>query len=128
LTAASLTNNRSPISRTVAGSLNARPVFATLGRHSSITTSRSRRVNSGVRRPFPPIWVIIYFIDDGLHTGWLEPPRGEQLIAEFSPGTFREGPAQDNLVAQQEALALAHFDSAIADLTLRRAAGTFPPR
>ena len=36
--------------------------------------------------------------------------------------------AQDNLVAQQEALAQAHFDSAIADLTLRRAAGTFPPR
>jgi outer membrane protein TolC len=34
--------------------------------------------------------------------------------------------AQDNLVAVQEALAQAHFDVAVADLTLRRAAGTFP--
>ncbi len=36
--------------------------------------------------------------------------------------------AQDNLVAAQEALAQAHFDLAVADLTLRRAAGTFPGR
>jgi outer membrane protein TolC len=36
--------------------------------------------------------------------------------------------AQDNLVAAQEALAQSHFDVAVADLTLRRAAGTFPPR
>jgi len=34
--------------------------------------------------------------------------------------------AQDNLVASEEALAQAHFDVAVADLTLRRAAGTFP--
>jgi outer membrane protein, multidrug efflux system len=34
--------------------------------------------------------------------------------------------AQDNLVAAQEALAQAHFDVAVADLTLRRATGTFP--
>jgi outer membrane protein len=34
--------------------------------------------------------------------------------------------AQDNLVSAQEALAQAHFDVAVADLTLRRAAGTFP--
>ncbi len=36
--------------------------------------------------------------------------------------------AQDNLVAAQEALAQSHFDVAVADLTLRRAAGTFPAR
>ena len=36
--------------------------------------------------------------------------------------------AQDNLVAAQESLAQAHFDIAIADLTVRRAAGTFPGR
>jgi outer membrane protein TolC len=34
--------------------------------------------------------------------------------------------AQDGLVAAQEALAQAHFEVAVADLTLRRAAGTFP--
>jgi outer membrane protein TolC len=34
--------------------------------------------------------------------------------------------AQDGLVAVQESLAQAHFDIAIADLTLRRTAGTFP--
>ena len=34
--------------------------------------------------------------------------------------------AQDGLVAAKEALAQAHFDVAVADLTLRRAAGTFP--
>jgi outer membrane protein len=34
--------------------------------------------------------------------------------------------AQDSLVASQEALAQAHFDVAVADLTLRRTAGIFP--
>src|SRR5262249_313490 len=34
--------------------------------------------------------------------------------------------AQDSLVAVQESLAQAHYDVAIADLTLRRAVGTFP--
>ena len=34
--------------------------------------------------------------------------------------------AQDGLVAVQEALAQAHFDVAVTDLTLRRSAGTFP--
>ena len=36
--------------------------------------------------------------------------------------------AQDNLVSAQVALAQAHFDVALADLTVRRAAGTFPGR
>jgi outer membrane protein TolC len=36
--------------------------------------------------------------------------------------------AQDSLVIAQEALASARFDVAIADLALRRTAGTFPPR
>jgi outer membrane protein len=36
--------------------------------------------------------------------------------------------AQDNLVAAKEALAQAHFEMAMADLTLRRTAGTFPGR
>lgn len=36
--------------------------------------------------------------------------------------------AQDALVEAQDALARAHFDVALADLTLRRAAGTFPDR
>jgi outer membrane protein TolC len=36
--------------------------------------------------------------------------------------------AQDNLVIAQESLASARFDVAIADLALRRTAGTFPPR
>ncbi|MEP6655573.1 MAG: TolC family protein [Myxococcales bacterium] len=36
--------------------------------------------------------------------------------------------AQDNLVNAQLAVAQAHFDLAVADLTLRRAAGTFPAR
>jgi len=34
--------------------------------------------------------------------------------------------AQDGLVAAKEALAQAHFEVAVSDLTLRRAAGTFP--
>lgn len=36
--------------------------------------------------------------------------------------------AQDGVVAAQETLAQAHFEVAVADLTLRRAAGTFPGR
>jgi outer membrane protein TolC len=36
--------------------------------------------------------------------------------------------AQDGLVGAQEALAQAHFDVAVADLSLRRASGTFPAR
>ena len=36
--------------------------------------------------------------------------------------------AQDALVTSQEALAQAHYDVAAADLLLRRAAGTFPPK
>jgi len=36
--------------------------------------------------------------------------------------------AQDGLTSAKEALAQAHFEVAIADLTLRRAAGTFPGR
>lgn len=36
--------------------------------------------------------------------------------------------AQDALVAAQEALAQSHFDAASADLLLRRAAGSFPPK
>ena len=36
--------------------------------------------------------------------------------------------AQDALVISQEALAQAHYDVAAADLLLRRAAGTFPPK
>lgn len=36
--------------------------------------------------------------------------------------------AQDSLVAAEEALARAHYDIAIADLTLRRASGTLPGR
>ena len=36
--------------------------------------------------------------------------------------------AQDGLVAAKEALAQAHFEVAVADLTLRRAAGAFPGR
>ncbi len=36
--------------------------------------------------------------------------------------------AQDALVASQESLAQAHYDLAAADLALRHAAGTFPPK
>jgi outer membrane protein TolC len=36
--------------------------------------------------------------------------------------------AQDNLVVSQEALAQAHFDVAVADISLRHTAGTFPPK
>jgi outer membrane protein TolC len=36
--------------------------------------------------------------------------------------------AQDGLVGAEMALAQAHYDLAVADLTLRRTAGTFPPR
>ena len=36
--------------------------------------------------------------------------------------------AQDGLVGAQLSLVQAKFDVAVADLTLRRAAGTFPPK
>ncbi|HEX3902188.1 MAG TPA: TolC family protein [Polyangia bacterium] len=65
--------------------------------------------------------------------------RGADLAAEtldlvrsqYEAGTVTQIDllqAQDNLVIAQESLASARFDAAIADLALRRAAGTFPPR
>jgi outer membrane protein TolC len=77
--------------------------------------------------------------------GQLKTKRSAQQAAERSVGLARETldlvrtqyeagsatqidllSAQDNLVGAQEALAQAHLDVAVADLTLRRAAGTFP--
>jgi outer membrane protein TolC len=77
--------------------------------------------------------------------GLLETKRHAQAAAERSVALARETldlvrtqyaagnaaqidllQAQDGLVAAKEALAQAHFEVAIADLTLRRAAGTFP--
>jgi outer membrane protein TolC len=65
--------------------------------------------------------------------------RGSDLAAEtlelvrsqYEAGTVTQIDllaAQDNLVIAQESLASARFDAAIADLALRRSAGTFPPR
>ena len=65
--------------------------------------------------------------------------RGADLAAEtldlvrsqYEAGTVTQIDllaAQDNLVIAQESLAQARFDVAIADLALRRSAGTFPPR
>ncbi|HEY4395256.1 MAG TPA: TolC family protein [Polyangia bacterium] len=65
--------------------------------------------------------------------------RGADLAAEtldlvrsqYEAGTITQVDllqAQDNLVIAQESLASAKFDVAIADLALRRTAGTFPPR
>ena len=65
--------------------------------------------------------------------------RGADLAAEtlglvrsqYEAGTVTQIDllaAQDNLVISQESLAEARFDTAIADLALRRTAGTFPPR
>ena len=65
--------------------------------------------------------------------------RGAELAAEtlelvrsqYEAGTVTQIDllaAQDNLVIAQESLAQARFDVAIADLALRRSAGTFPPR
>ncbi len=65
--------------------------------------------------------------------------RGADLAAEtldlvrsqYEAGTITQVDllaAQDNLVIAQESLASARFDVAIADLALRRTAGTFPPR
>ena len=65
--------------------------------------------------------------------------RGADLAAEtlelvrsqYEAGTVTQIDllaAQDNLVIAQESLAQARFDVAIADLALRRTAGTFPPR
>ena len=64
--------------------------------------------------------------------------RGADLAAEtldlvrsqYEAGTVTQIDllaAQDNLVIAQESLASARFDVAIADLALRRSAGTFPP-
>jgi outer membrane protein, multidrug efflux system len=64
--------------------------------------------------------------------------RGADLAAEtldlirsqYEAGTVTQIDllaAQDNLVIAQESLAEARFDTAIADLALRRSAGTFPP-
>ena len=53
----------------------------------------------------------------------------ELVRTQYEAGTVTQVDllqAQDALVAVQEALAQAHFDVAIADLTLRRTAGTFP--
>jgi outer membrane protein len=53
----------------------------------------------------------------------------ELVRAQYEAGTVTQVDllqAQDNLVAAQDALAQAHFDVAVADLTLRRTAGTFP--
>ncbi len=55
----------------------------------------------------------------------------ELVRVQYEAGTVTQVDllqAQDTLVAAQEALAQAHFDVAAADLMLRRAAGTFPPR
>lgn len=49
--------------------------------------------------------------------------------SQYEAGTVTEVDllqAQDNLVAAREALAQSRFDVAVADVTLRRAAGTFP--
>ena len=65
--------------------------------------------------------------------------RGADLAAEtlelvrsqYEAGTVAQIDllaAQDNLVVAQESLAEARFNAAIADLALRRSAGTFPPR
>jgi outer membrane protein TolC len=65
--------------------------------------------------------------------------RGADLAAEtldlvrsqYEAGTVTQIDllnAQDNLVIAQESLAEARFNAAIADLALRRSAGTFPPR
>lgn len=53
------------------------------------------------------------------------------IRSQYEAGTITQVDllaAQDNLVGAQEALAQSRFDVAIADLALRHAAGTFPPR
>jgi outer membrane protein TolC len=55
----------------------------------------------------------------------------ELVRAQYEAGSVTQVDllqAQDGLVAVQEALAQAHFDVAIADISLRRTAGTFPGR
>jgi outer membrane protein TolC len=55
----------------------------------------------------------------------------ELVRVQYEAGTVTQVDllqAQDSLVASQEALAQARYDVAAADLLLRRAAGTFPPR
>jgi len=53
------------------------------------------------------------------------------IRSQYEAGTITQVDllaAQDNLVGAQESLAQSRFDVAIADLALRRTAGTFPPR
>ena len=55
----------------------------------------------------------------------------ELVRSQYEAGTVAQIDllaAQDNVVIAQESLAEARFDAAIADLALRRSAGTFPPR
>jgi outer membrane protein TolC len=55
----------------------------------------------------------------------------ELVRTQYEAGTVTQVDllqAQDGLVGAQEALAQARFDLAVADLTLRRTAGTFPPK
>jgi outer membrane protein TolC len=55
----------------------------------------------------------------------------ELVRTQYEAGTVTQVDllqAQDYLVGAQEALAQARFDLAVADLTFRRASGTFPPR
>lgn len=55
----------------------------------------------------------------------------ELVRTQYEAGTVTQVDllqAQDGLVGAQEALAQARFDLAVADLTLRKTAGTFPPR
>jgi len=55
----------------------------------------------------------------------------ELVRVQYEAGTVTQVDllqAQDTLVASQEALAQARYDVAAADLLLRRAAGTFPPK
>ena len=55
----------------------------------------------------------------------------ELVRTQYEAGTVTQVDllqAQDALVGAQEALAQLRFDLAVADLTLRKTAGTFPPR
>ena len=55
----------------------------------------------------------------------------ELVRTQYEAGTVTQVDllqAQDGLVGAQLSLVQAKFDVAVADLTLRRAAGTFPPK
>ncbi len=55
----------------------------------------------------------------------------ELVRTQYEAGTVTQVDllqAQDGLIGSEEALAQARFDLAVADLTLRRTAGTFPPK